>query len=765
MGVNKVVYGTTTIIDISDSTVAENNLLEGCKAYGANGDVVEGKIPIYDGTRIEMFKDHGNADTDTHFGFVGNGGYHCLLEDYIDAKVPKTEFGDANASHVLEGKTFTSESGTKINGGIPRYDPAKMYGTGEVIQTQEQGVVLIEGTIDRPCYVDGSVYLEVNDQEFGDASTTDVLEGKTFTSQYGYKVTGNIPTKTSSNLVASGAKVIVPKGYYSSQAEKSVATTTQATPSISVSNTGLITASATQTAGYVSDGTRSATHQLTTKSSSDLTANGATVTVPAGYYASDATTSVTTVDRATPTLKCEKELNGNRLIFTASATQGTGYVEGGTSTTEKKYVSISANGAEVTVTDGEHEIGHTVATADRAPTTATTTANQSAGTLTVTASNNQLKGYSPGGNQTASKVITLTASGATVTATDNSSTPVKVSKSVATGSAATPATTITANPTLATTPTGTRGYLMSVSKTQSVTPSVTAGYVSSGTAGTITVSGSAYVPESLTGSAASSTTATAARTIGYGQQAIIGAGYYPSDRIIRNSVSAGSATTPATTITKNPTISVSSAGVITASVSGTQNVTPTVSAGYVSSGTAGTITVSGSATQQLSTQAAATITPGTSNKTAVASGKYTTGAVTVKGDANLVAGNIKQGTSIFGVVGTYEGSGGFAINLPTCTVTVVDNDYAGGIVVTTLTNEGGKLIWKNTTVPTGGRATITYAWRTPIFMTSTFSWFDAYDGDNDYMSNCPYKYDSTTRLYAIYPQVDSGTSHTIECYL
>lgn len=117
----------------------------------------------------------------------------------------------------------------------------------------------------------------------------------------------------------------------------------------------------------------------------------------------------------------------------------------------------------------------------------------------------------------------------------------------------------------------------------------------------------------------------------------------------------GSATTPATTITKNPTISVSSAGKITASVSGTQSVTPSVTAGYVSSGTAGTITVSGSATKTLTTQAAQTITPGTSNKT-IASGRYLTGTQTIKGDSNLVASNIKSGVSIFGVTGTYAGT-------------------------------------------------------------------------------------------------------------
>lgn len=88
-----------------------------------------------------------------------------------------------------------------------------------------------------------------------------------------------------------------------------------------------------------------------------------------------------------------------------------------------------------------------------------------------------------------------------------------------------------------------------------------------------------------------------------------------------------------------PSISVSSAGLITASA--------TQEAGYVSAGTK-------SATKQLTTQAAQTITPGTANKT-IASGRYLTGTQTIKGDSNLVAGNIKKGVSIFGVSGNYEG--------------------------------------------------------------------------------------------------------------
>jgi hypothetical protein len=76
-------------------------------------------------------------------------------------------------------------------------------------------------------------------------------------------------------------------------------------------------------------------------------------------------------------------------------------------------------------------------------------------------------------------------------------------------------------------------------------------------------------------------------------------GYDGLSQVTVNAMPSGSATTPATTITANPTISVSASGLITASVSKTQGVTPTVSAGYVASGISGTITVNGSNTQQL----------------------------------------------------------------------------------------------------------------------------------------------------------------------
>lgn len=132
-------------------------------------------------------------------------------------------------------------------------------------------------------------------------------------------------------------------------------------------------------------------------------------------------------------------------------------------------------------------------------------------------------------------------------------------------------------------------------------------------------------------------------------------GYDGLSSVTVNAMPSGSATTPATTITSNPTIGINSnTGIVTASNNKTQSVTPTVSAGYVSSGTAGTITVDGSHTMQLTTKAATTYTPTTTDQT-IAKGTYLTGIQTISGDANLVASNIKSGTSIFGVTGSYTG--------------------------------------------------------------------------------------------------------------
>ena len=131
-----------------------------------------------------------------------------------------------------------------------------------------------------------------------------------------------------------------------------------------------------------------------------------------------------------------------------------------------------------------------------------------------------------------------------------------------------------------------------------------------------------------------------------GATVTVPAGYYASQAT--KSVSNGSATAPATISGTSATVST---GTNTLTLSKTISVTPSVTAGYVSSGTAGNSSVS--LTASVTTKGAATITPSTSNQT-IASGTYLTGTQTISGDSNLVGSSIVYGKSIFGVAGTVQ---------------------------------------------------------------------------------------------------------------
>ena len=103
-------------------------------------------------------------------------------------------------------------------------------------------------------------------------------------------ITGTIPTKTSSNISVSGPTVTVPSGYYSGSYTKVVANANQATPSIRVNSSGLITASSTQSEGYVAAGTTSTTKQLTTKAAATITPSTTDQTIASGKYLTGAQT-------------------------------------------------------------------------------------------------------------------------------------------------------------------------------------------------------------------------------------------------------------------------------------------------------------------------------------------------------------------------------------------------------------------------------------------------------------------------------------------
>lgn len=96
---------------------------------------------------------------------------------------------------------------------------------------------------------------------------------------------------------------------------------------------------------------------ITQRSSSDLTASGATITAPAGYYASQASKSVASGTAGTPTAT-KGSVSNHSISVTPSVTNTAGYITGGTKTGTAVTVSASelVSGSETKTANGTYDV-------------------------------------------------------------------------------------------------------------------------------------------------------------------------------------------------------------------------------------------------------------------------------------------------------------------------------------------------------------------------------------------------------------------------
>ena len=345
--------------------------------------------------------------------------------------------------------------------------------------------------------------------------------------------------------------------------------------------------------------------------SSDLVTSGATVSVPAGHYAENASKSI------------------------QNAT-----VQSGTNVTVNPTLSVNYDTGEITASVSKTESVNVVTEAGYAP---------------VTSHNVVMSGSA------ATQLIThdssdMTVSGPTVTAPDGYY-PNSASKTVQSGSATTPTLGIEAIPNISITNSG--KITSSVSKAESITPVVSEGYVTAGTAGTVTFAGSNTLQ--LNTKSGATITPTESQQVAVEQnrwttgQVKVGAisSSYVGSGVTRNdstdlSVSDATVTVPAgyyenaasatvqsatwksaSTIGVVPSISVDANGLITATASGWTSCKPLSASGYADADTSANLQLSGSKTSQLDTISATTYTPNKVSTQEIPAGKYTTGIQTI----------------------------------------------------------------------------------------------------------------------------------------
>ena len=123
-------------IDTSDATATGDDIASDRSAY-VNGQKVFGNIPVVlSGYNYTVEPTYSGSSTSKYIFYQTNASDSIIRSGAkFSVEIPKTDFGDAEASDVLKGKVFTSSAGFKKSGTMT----VQNYYTGSAIPDSSLG--------------------------------------------------------------------------------------------------------------------------------------------------------------------------------------------------------------------------------------------------------------------------------------------------------------------------------------------------------------------------------------------------------------------------------------------------------------------------------------------------------------------------------------------------------------------------------------------------------------------------------------------------
>ena len=330
MARSKVVYYGTTLMDITDTTAVASDVAVGKYFYTADGVKTEGTSAggstiivtetedSHGGTIVEITGDEIRLQSKTATpttstqSITPDTNYHGLSSVTVNP-IPSEYIVPSGTKTITQNGTEDVSQYANVTVNVSSSEPTLQ--TKTITPTKSTQTVTPESGYDGLSSVTvNPIPNEYIIPNLRTESVTPTESSQTITPGTGYDglsevtvgaisstyVGSEIDRRTSSDLTVSGATVTVPVGYYASQAQKSVTTGTEGTPTATkgaVSNHALtVTPSVTNTAGYISGGTHSGTGITVTASelvsgTKTITENGTGIDV----------TNYASVDVAVPT--------------------------------------------------------------------------------------------------------------------------------------------------------------------------------------------------------------------------------------------------------------------------------------------------------------------------------------------------------------------------------------------------------------------------------------------------------------------------------